>query len=163
MLRATKCSVFNPHDNIVDSHSCGEYRIFMRTERLSQTRVHLVDARTNLFTNQRMSSVPIRVKYKHFKTIWERTSDNSPTRFQLLLLEKLWSSKRCIEKLCTIAPSFYSPVHNTSLREFSRLQVFLSCGRRNSLFELSPTLLRNSLVQLAFTLSASQIHRIEKC
>ena len=33
----------------------------------------------SLFTDHKMSSRPILAKYKHFKTICEQTSDNSPT------------------------------------------------------------------------------------
>ena len=41
--------------------------------------VHFVTALANLFTDQRMSGLPIRAKYKHFKTILKHTFDNSPT------------------------------------------------------------------------------------
>ena len=47
--------------------------------RLSHVWVHFVTALANLLTDDRMLGLPIRVKYKHFKTICEQTSDNSPT------------------------------------------------------------------------------------
>ena len=40
-----------------------------RAKRLSQALVHFVTALASLFTDQRMSGLPIRAKYKHFKTI----------------------------------------------------------------------------------------------
>ena len=36
-------------------------------------------AGASLLTDQRMSNLPIRAKYKHVKTICEHTFDNSPT------------------------------------------------------------------------------------
>ena len=48
-------------------------------KRLSQACVHLVTDLASLFTDQRMAGLPIRAKHKHFKTICEQTSDNSPT------------------------------------------------------------------------------------
>ena len=49
------------------------------TERRSQAPVQLVPDRTNLFTDHKMSGLPIRAKYKHVKTIYEHTFDSSPT------------------------------------------------------------------------------------
>ena len=77
-------SCIYPHDNVVDSHSCDEYRI---SSELSQARVHLVTPRASLFTDQRMSGLPIRAKYKHFKTMREQTSDMCPTDSKFLFLE----------------------------------------------------------------------------
>ena len=58
-----------PHDNIVDSHSCDECKKSNELSVLTQTLVHFVTARATLFTNQRMSSLPMLAKYKHFLTI----------------------------------------------------------------------------------------------
>ena len=69
-----------PHDKIVDSHSCDEKQDIKRAKRLTQA-----------LTSQRMSSPPIRAKYKHFETICEHTFDNSPTVSKSSFL-KLWSS-----------------------------------------------------------------------
>ena len=41
-----------------------------RCRRLSQTLVHFVIDRASLFTEHRISGLPIRAKYKHFRTIW---------------------------------------------------------------------------------------------
>ena len=46
------------------------------------------DCSRNLFTDQRMSGLPIRAKYKHFKTICEHTHVGQlSNRFQFLLLK----------------------------------------------------------------------------
>ena len=50
-------------------------------KRLSQALVHFVIDRASLFTDHRISGLPIRAKYKHFTTIWEHTYGNSPTDF----------------------------------------------------------------------------------
>ena len=56
-----------------------------RFRRLSQALVHFVIDRASLFTDHRISSLPMRAKYEHFRTIWEHTCDNSPTDFNLPL------------------------------------------------------------------------------
>ena len=68
-----------PHDNTVGSHLCDQCVI--SSERIVYHKLLsiLVTGRASLFTDQRMSGPPIRAKYKHFKTICEHTSDNSPT------------------------------------------------------------------------------------
>ena len=40
---------------------------------------HFVSALASLLTDHRMSGLPIRARYKHFKTICEHTCDQSPT------------------------------------------------------------------------------------
>ena len=66
------------HDNIAGSHLCGEC---MKSNELNVCRnlLSIFTDRTSLFTDQRMSGLPIRAKYKHFKTIYEHTLDTSPT------------------------------------------------------------------------------------
>ena len=49
------------------SHVWWTYEI-KRANRLSQALVHFVIDRANLFTDHRMSSLPIRVKHMHFRT-----------------------------------------------------------------------------------------------
>ena len=65
-----------------------------RAKRLSQALVNFVTACAHLFTDNRMSSLPMRAKYRHCKTIWEQTSDNSPTvpnsSFFELMVVKTW-------------------------------------------------------------------------
>ena len=58
---------------------------------LARLLVHLVIDRASLFTDHRISGRPIRAKYKHFRTIWDHTCDNSPTDFISSSL-KWWSS-----------------------------------------------------------------------
>ena len=50
-----------------------------RATRMSQNFVHFVIARASLFTDHKISSLPIRARYKRFRTICEQTVDNSPT------------------------------------------------------------------------------------
>ena len=52
----------------------------------------------NLFTDHRISGLPIRAKYKHFRTIWEHTCHNSPTDFISSAL-KWWSSMQGADTL----------------------------------------------------------------
>ena len=47
--------------------------------RLLEACVQFVTDRASLFTDHKMSGLPIWAKYKHFKTICEQTSHNSPT------------------------------------------------------------------------------------
>ena len=67
-----------------------------RDNRLSHALVHFVIDRASLFTDHRMSGLPIRVKYKHLRTIWEHTFDNSPTDFNSSSF-KWWSSMHGID------------------------------------------------------------------
>ena len=70
-----------------------------RFRRLSQALVHFVIDRANLFTDHRISGLPIiRAKYKHFRTIWEHTCYNSPTDFISSSL-KWWSSMQGVDTL----------------------------------------------------------------
>ena len=66
-----------------------------RFKRLSQALVHFVMDRANLFTDHRISGLPTRAKYKHFRTIWEHTFDNFSHGFQFFFFEmmvvKAWS------------------------------------------------------------------------
>ena len=69
-----------------------------RFRRLSQALVHFVMDRASLFTDHRISGLPIRAKKKHFRTIWEHTCDNSPTDFNPSSL-KWWSSMHGVDTL----------------------------------------------------------------
>ena len=65
-----------------------------RFKRLSQALVHFVIDCANLFTDHRISGLPIRAKYIHFRTIREHTCGNSPTHFFLfeVVVIDAWSS-----------------------------------------------------------------------
>ena len=85
-----------------------------RFKRLSQVLVHFVMDRASLFTDHRMSGLPIRAKYKHFRTIWEHTCHKSPTDFISSL--KWWSSMHGVDtwKSCWVvlfANSQYRSTH----------------------------------------------------
>ena len=69
-----------------------------RFRRLSQALVHFVMDLASLFTDHRKSGLPIRAKYKHFRTILEHTFDNSPTDVDSSSL-KWWSSMQGIDTL----------------------------------------------------------------
>ena len=69
-----------------------------RGSRQSRAWVHFVTDRASLLTDHRMSGRPIRAKCKHFKTIWEQTSDNSPL-FSNSSFLIWWSSKQGWETL----------------------------------------------------------------
>ena len=69
-----------------------------RFRRLSQALVHFVIDRASLFTDHRISGLPIRAKYKHFGTIWEHPFDNSPTDFNSSSL-KWWSAMHGVDTL----------------------------------------------------------------
>ena len=58
-----------------------------RAKRLSQALVHFVTALASLFTDQRMSDLSTRAKYKHFKTICGRTFGQFSNHFQFFFLE----------------------------------------------------------------------------
>ena len=69
----------NPHDIIDDSQECDEKKEISLAHRLSQALVHFATAPASLFTDHRMSGLPIRARYKHLKTICEQICDNYPT------------------------------------------------------------------------------------
>ena len=69
-----------------------------RFRRLSQALVHFVIDRASLFTDHRISGLPILAKYKNFRTIWDDTFDNSPTDFNSSSL-KWWSSMHGVDTL----------------------------------------------------------------
>ena len=62
------------------SHVWWMYEI-NRFRRLPQALVHFVIDLASLFTDHRISDLPIRSKYKHFRKIWEHTCDNSSNKF----------------------------------------------------------------------------------
>ena len=66
----------------------------------------------NLFTDENMSGRPIRAKYKHFKTICEQTSDNSPTDS---------NRPNKDEKLCKVALLSCLPIHKIAQRIFEHV------------------------------------------
>ena len=91
-----------------------------RFRRLSQALVHFVMDRASLFTDHRISGRPIRAKYRHFRTIWEHTCDNSPTDFISSSL-KWWSSMHATCWLThNIAPhiSLHDPPYHKTMKKY---------------------------------------------
>ena len=75
-----------------------------RAKRLSQAFVHFVTARASLF--HKISGLPIRDKYRQFRTFFEQTVDNSPTdSFSFSL--NWWSSVHSVATLDKFVESFY--------------------------------------------------------
>ena len=77
---------------------CDEHMKSKRFRRLSQALVHFVIDRASLFTDHRISGLPIRAKLLHFRKVWEHTCDNSPTDFISYSL-KWWSSIQGVDTL----------------------------------------------------------------
>ena len=109
--------LYYPHDNIVDSYLC--------EPSVCHKLLSILWLLESLFKEKRMSGLPIRAKYKHFKTVWEHTSDKSPTASNSSFL-KLWSSKQGVETLYNCSVFFHLPVHNISRRT---LEHVLPCRR----------------------------------
>ena len=66
-----------PHDNIVGSHLCDECMTSNELSGCHKLPSILVTDRASLFTDHRMSGLPIRARYKLFKKICEHTLKNS--------------------------------------------------------------------------------------
>ena len=121
-----------------------------RANRRSHALVHFVTDRTSLFTVQKISGQPIRARFKHFTTICEHTSDNSPTGSSSSFCEFIFCSIVNPEqthkreqlgkdvKLCTAALSFSSPIRSIFQRI---LEHVLPCRRTTQPFlrEACPT------------------------
>ena len=60
-------------------HFCDECKRSKSAKRVSQAFVHFAIARASLFTDHKISGLPIRAKYKYFITMCEQTVDNSLT------------------------------------------------------------------------------------
>ena len=98
-----------------------------RAKRLSQALVHFVTARASLCTDQRMSGLPLRHMYKHFKRIGEQTFDKCSHRLQFfpffeMIVVKTWCGdlmqllNLCYLPFRNIFPPISShdlPCHNT--------------------------------------------------
>ena len=108
-------------------------------------------ARASLFTDQRVSGLPMLAKYKHFKTVCEHTLGNSPTVSSSSFL-KLWSSKHGVETLYKYMLSvFCVPAHNIFPRKPSHVLPYRMTTRQ-FLREVSPTLATVSLLQQTFVI-----------
>ena len=155
-----------------------------RAKRLSQAFVHFVTARASLFTDYRISGLPIRTKYKHSRTIFEQTVGNSPTD-PFSSSVKGRSSKHGVATWnnCSVVSFASSQYLSTSFFAWPSMSldheemVFVS-GFPGALasgkFSIAPAemldfkhasvIIHNIFAYLAFCLSATQIHMVkERC
>ena len=117
---AVLCSL---HDNTGDSHSCDECR-------KSAFLIHFVTHLASVFTDHKMSRRPMPATCKHFKTICEQTSDNSPSDSRSSCLKCL-SSKQGCETLQSCFLFFCLPMRSIAQRIFEHV---LPCRRTPLLF-----------------------------
>ena len=83
------------------------------SNRLSHAWVLFVTALANLLTDQKTSNLPIRAKYKHFKTLCDHTFDNSPTDSSSSFL-KWWSSKQRLQTLYKCSVFLFASLQHLS-------------------------------------------------
>ena len=171
------CAVFPTWQHGFNSHVWWMFEI-KSYKRLSQVLVHFVIAQATLFTNHRISGLlPMRAKYKHFRSIFEQTFDNSPTDFSSASLN-WWSSMdgAATMKSCWVvlfASSKYLsthflhalPCHRTT-KKCSRqvslyLVCFLSCSRDSGI-EHAPVIVNNIFACFTFSLSAPQVNVVKE-
>ena len=142
-----------------------------RFRRLSQALVHFVMDRASLFTDHRISGLPKRTKYKHFRTIWEHVLNNSPTDFVSSSL-KWWSSMHGADTLrscCVVllAKSQYRSTHflvwhdlpyskTTKRIDFFRAWKFFSCSCGIFGIKLGSVFVNNIFAYFTMSLSTSQ-------
>ena len=93
------CAVFPTWQYCLNSLAWWMYEI-KRAQRLSRTLVHFVIARASLFRDHKKSGLPMRAKYKHFRTMCEQTFDNSPT--DPFLLPWIGGRQCMVLRLCTV-------------------------------------------------------------
>ena len=75
---------YYPHSNTICIHMCDECKISIDSGVCHKLWSIFVIDRASFFTDHRISSLPIRSKYKQFKTIWEHTC-----RFHLFLFKRM--------------------------------------------------------------------------
>ena len=85
-----------------------------RAKRSLHALVHLVTARASLFTDQRMSGLPMRAKYKHFRTICEQTFWQFSNRSHVFCFKLMVVNAWCCD-FVKLPSCFYSPVRNIVL------------------------------------------------
>ena len=99
---------------VLENRWCDECKKSTLLNFLSRAWVHFVTDLASLFTDHKMSGLPIRAK-SLLKTICEQTFDNSPTDSSSSCLT--WSSKQGLEIL-KVALSSCFPGHCTAQRIF---------------------------------------------
>ena len=149
-----------------------------RDNRLSQASVHVVTVRASSFTDLWISGLPIRAKYKHLRTIWEHTFDNSPTDFISSSLNWWWSmhgvatlydcwfvlfaTSQYLSTQFFARPSMSWDHEETFASGFPVLSGFSIAPTKKSGFEYAPVIVLNILACLTFSLSASQINVVKE-
>ena len=116
-------------------HMCDECKISNELIVCHKLWSILVIDRANLFTNQRISSLPIRAKYKHFRTIWEHNFDNSPTDLNSSSL-KWWSSMHGVDTLWSCWVSRLVWYLTISLHTFLCMTFPIIRPRRSTIFRV---------------------------
>ena len=144
--------------------------------RLSQALVHFLIDLANLFPDHRMSGFPIRAKYKHFRTIWEHTCDNSPTDYVSSSL-KWWSSMHGVNTLksCWVvlfANSQYRTTHvlawpsislgHEEKRKFPEYGNFSVLKRGSSRFKHGSVTFHNIFAYFTIFSTATQVYTLSQ-
>ena len=149
-----------------------------RFRRLSQALVHFVIDLASLFTDHRISGLPLRAKYKHFRTIWKHTFGNSLCRFQFFLFKVMvidaWI-RYFVEMLsrlvCELTTTFHTflgmTFHIIGQRRNTKILgvwKFFSSPRGNSRFKHGSAIVNDIFAYFTLTLSAYQVYMIkERC
>ena len=100
---------------------------------LLQAIVHFEMARASLFTDRKISGLPIRAKYRHFRTIGEHTLDSSPTDPVSSL--KWWSAWHGVATLCNCWRSGLRELHSIALSEFQSASILCTLVNSPSIVE----------------------------
>ena len=130
-------------------------------------------ARASLFSDLQTSSLPMRAKYKHFRTICEQTFDISPTdpissslNWWCCDFVQLWSCS--VGQFAISLHAFLPhdlPCHGTKRkcsRHVSLNKVIFCSSSRDSGFEHAPVTVHNVFACLKFSLSATQINVVKE-
>ena len=126
-----------PHNNIACIHMCDECTRSNAPSVCHKLFVHFVTARASLFTDHRISGLPIRAKYTHVRTMCEQTVDNSPT-------DPISSSLNWWSSIHGVATLYTCPVVLSQVRSiFPRISVRdLPCHRTKKMLFLHPVSLK---------------------
>ena len=128
-----------------------------------------------VYSDHRISGLPIRAKYKHFSTIFERTFWQFSHGFQFFFFEVMiinaWSwyfvelLSRFVRQLTISFHTFLRMTfHVTRPRrdtQIFRAWHFFNCSCRNSRFEHGSVIVHHIFAYFALSLSTSQVFMIE--
>ena len=142
-----------------------------RAKRLSLALVHFVIERASLLTDRRISGLSMRSKHKHFRTIWEHTSDTCPTDSNSPQ-DKEWIHRRfprgpttwkvmpkCVERYCEVANKTTYQLYKISTHGSLSDAFAEKFG-----FKHGSVTVNNVFAHVALSLSAHQVYMIkERC